>query len=192
VSCPWARRPAPAPSPPAASPAPPEQRGVDFGWKVHDAQEKWTAKVDSKAGLYLATQTAVLVAVFAAWPDDKPLGRLAGANQAVALAGTGVSILAVLLAGCAVIPMLGFFRGNKAKHRDHLIYFGHLRHWRDHNSLSARLRTLTAADELDQLSMQLIAVAKRNWRKHWFLFAAMTSGASGALSILGAYLHTRL
>jgi hypothetical protein len=191
MSWPWARRAAPPPAP-ALPPASVELRGAEFGWRVHDAQEKWTAKLDSKAGLYLATQTAVLVAVFAAWPDSKPLGRLSGANQAVALVGTGVSVLAVLLAGCAVIPMLGFFRGHKAKHRDHLIYFGHLRHWQDHAALSGRLRELTPADELDQLSMQLIAVAKRNWRKHVFLFAAMTTGASGALATLGAYLQTRL
>ena len=36
------------------------QRGIEFGWRVHSAQESWTAKVDGKASLLLALQGGAL------------------------------------------------------------------------------------------------------------------------------------
>src|ERR1035437_2226958 len=83
-----------------------QSRGVDFAWKVHNAQEGWTARVDAKAALFVATQTAVIVVMFAALRGAEPLGRLSGANHWVAVGGVGISMLAVILAGLAVIPML--------------------------------------------------------------------------------------
>jgi len=76
-------------------------------------------------------------------------------------------------------------------HRDHLIYFGHLRRW-DATELCNRLRNLTPADELNQLSLQLVALGTRNWAKHRFLQAAMIAGAAGALIVLGSYLQARV
>lgn len=196
----WLRSKAPAtpPSPhPVASPlAPmnpssPEQRGVDFGWKVHAAQEAWTARVDGKAALYLATQTAVLAAIFAGFANGKSLDSLDGLNRGVAIAGTVISVAAVIIAGCAVIPMLNKKKKLEATYADNLIYFGHLRYWKAPD-LRARLAGLTAADELDQLSLQLVALSVRNWRKHVFLRTALLLGAVGALMVITAYIQERI
>jgi hypothetical protein len=166
-------------------------RGVEFAWKVHNAQEGWTGRVDGKAALYLATQVAVIVAMVAALPSNKPLGRLSGANHWLAIGGLAISMLAVIVAGLAVIPMLNSRKTLKANHKEHLIYFGHLRHWKP-DDLRSRLRALTEDDELNQLSLQLVALSKINWRKHRFLQAAMIIGALGALVVLGAYVQTRI
>jgi len=172
-------------------PTPPLQkgRGVDFAWKVHNAQEGWTARVDHKAALFLATQTAVLVGMFAVLPSSRPLGRLSGANHWFAVAGIAMSVLAVILAGLAVIPLLSRRKTLKADHGDHLIYFGHLRLWTPDKLLS-RLGNLTEDDELKQLSLQLVAISKLNWRKHRFLQAAMIIGSAGGLTVLGAYVQS--
>lgn len=188
----WARPPAPpAPTPTLHATPHAEQAGVDFAWKVHNAQESWTARVDGKAALYLATQTAVLVAMFAGFAKDKPLDALDGPNACFAVAGAALSIVAVLVAGCAVIPMMNRTRKLKAEAPDNFIYFGHVRHWKAAD-LRDRLGRLTAAEELDQLSMQLVALSKRNWAKHTYLRAALVLGALGALTVIGAYLQERI
>ncbi len=189
MNWPWSKVSALPPSP-TTTPST-EQRGVDFAWKVHAAQESWTARVDGKASLYLPTQSAVLAAIITGFGNGKPLDGLDGPNRSVAIAGTVISVLAVLTAGCAVIPMLNNKRKLKASYADNLIYFGHLRHWRA-PQLHARLARLTAAEELDQLSRQLVALSERNWRKHVLLRAALLLGATGALTVLTAYLQERV
>lgn len=195
------KRPEPPPAPreqtrtpqprPAEAQSPPEQRGIEFAWKVHTAQESWTARVDGKAALYLATQTAVLAAMFASFGHNKPLEGLDGANLYAAIVGTVLSVVAVLVAGCAVIPMMKKTPALKEAAPDNFIYFGHLRHWKAAD-LRERLGRLTASEELDQLSLQLIALSKRNWAKHWLLRAALVLGAAGALLDLAGYLQERI
>ncbi len=188
MSWPWTR-PAPPTSPSAPEPTP-DERAVEFAWKVHSAQEAWTDRVDRKAALFLATQTVVLAALFAGFASGRTLNSLHGLNRLGAIAGTSLSVIAVLLAGCAVIPLLNRRKVLAADHRDHLIYFGHLHRW-DADELHNRLRNLTPADELNQLSLQLVALSTRNWAKHRFLQAAMIAGAAGAIIVLGSYLQAR-
>lgn len=189
MSWPWARSEPSAP--PGLPELTPDERAVEFAWKVHSAQEAWTGRVDGKAALFLATQTAVLAVLFAGFASGQTLDSLRGFNRLGAIFGASLSVLAVLFAGCAVIPMLNKRKVLASDHRDHLIYFGHLRRW-DATELCDRLRNLTPADELNQLSLQLVALGTRNWAKHRFLQAAMITGAAGALIVLGAYLQARV
>lgn len=188
MTWPWNR---PQPAPPPAAPLPPDRRGADFAWRVHSAQENWTARVDGKAALFLATQTAVLAALAAAWSNGKPLDSLDDWHHAVAVAGTVLSVLAVLLAGLAVIPLMRRSAELKADRQDNLIYFGHLRHWKE-DDLNDRLTGLTAEDELRQLSRQLVQLSDRNWKKHARLRAGMVAGAVGALLVLIGYFTERI
>lgn len=149
-----------------------ETRGVDFAWRVHGAQEAWTAKVDSKAAIVFAIQIALLAALIATHVDGGLIDAMQGAQRIVAEAGTASGVLAVLCSGAAVVPLLGKPRIHERDHEEHLIYFGHLRHWKP-DRLVGRLQTLSPDDELTQLSHQLIQMSTRNWAKHRCLQAAM-------------------
>jgi hypothetical protein len=164
----------------AGGPAP--ARAVEFGWKVHAAQEAWTAKVDTKAAIFFTLQTALLAALIAAHARDRLLGQLTGWRHVLADVSIGLSSIAVLVAGAAVVPLLGRSATHRRGHRDHLIYFGHLRHW-DPDDLAVRLQKLTAEDEMQQLSRQLVELSRRNWKKHRRLQAAMTLAVAGAACV---------
>jgi hypothetical protein len=174
--------PPPAPQPPPAA--------VEFAWKVHAAQEAWTAKVDGKAAIVLSLETAVLAALFAVESPRLLLGRLVGWHSVLADTGVGLHVIAVALAAAAVIPLLGRTREHKVEHANNAIYFGHLRHWR-HDQLSDRLRHLSPDDELQQLGRQLVALSRRNWRKHRNLQLSMLAALVGSALIGTAVLIPR-
>src|SRR6516165_557165 len=54
------------------------QRGIEFGWRVHSAQESWTAKVDGKASLLLALQGGALFGIATGHQKDGFLAKLTG------------------------------------------------------------------------------------------------------------------
>lgn len=147
-------------------------RGVEFAWRVHGAQEAWTAKVDSKAAIVFTIQIALLATLIAAHGDGRLIEAMTGARRIAAEVGTVTGLLAVLCSGAAVIPRLGKPDSHERDHKDHLIYFGHLRHWQA-DRLADRLQTLSPGDELIQLSHQLIQMSTRNWAKHRCLQVAM-------------------
>lgn len=149
-----------------------EQRGIDFAWKVHGAQESWTAKVDAKAAILFTVELVLLAALIAAHGHDKLIGQMHNGPRLIAETGTVLAFVSSFLAGGAVIPRLGRTSRHKTQRVDHLIYFGHLRHWAP-KELQERLHTLTSVDELEQLSRQLVEMSKRNWVKHQWLQAAM-------------------
>ena len=157
-------------------------RAVEFGWKVHAAQEAWTAKVDTKAAIFFTLQTALLAALIAAHARDRLLGQLTGWRHVLGDVSLALSSMSVLVAGAAVVPLLGRSAQHRRGHREHLIYFGHLRHWNPED-LAVRLQTLTVEDELQQLSRQLVELSRRNWMKHRRLQAAMTLAVVGAACV---------
>ncbi len=99
-------------------------------------------------------------------------------------------MLAVVVAGSAVVPLLGRSSKHKAVSGEHLIYFGHLRH-RTPGDVKTSLADLKHDQELEQISLQLVALAKRNWIKHKTLQAAMVLGVLGTSIVLGTYLVSR-
>jgi hypothetical protein len=96
--------------------------------------------------------------------------------------GVGFHVIAVILAAAAVIPMLGRTRIHRAERTQHAIYFGHLRHWTP-EQLKPWLVHMTPEQELEQLNRQLIALSRRNWRKHRNLQLAMVAALLGAATI---------
>lgn len=158
------------------------QLPMEFAWRVHAAQEAWTAKVDAKASIVLSLETAVLAALFAVQSPRLLLGRLTGWRSMLADIGVGLHLIAVVLAAAAVIPMLGRTRIHRAERTQNAIYFGHLRHWKL-EQLKHWLTHLTPEEELEQLNRQLIALSRRNWRKHRNLQLAMLAALLGAATI---------
>jgi hypothetical protein len=147
------------------APPPPEpvRRAVEFAWRVHAAQETWTAKVDAKAAIVLSLETAILVVLLAAQAPHRLLGQLTGWRSTFAGLAIGLFIMAMVFAAVAVIPLLGPTKKHRAEYDRNVIYFGHLRHWR-HEDLNQWLGRMNQDDELTQLSRQLIELSRRNWQ----------------------------
>lgn len=163
-------------------PPEPARRPVEFAWRVHAAQETWTAKVDAKAAIVLSLETAVLVILLAAEAPHRLLGQLTGWRSAFAGLGIGVYIMAMVLAAVAVIPLMGPTKKHRAEYGRNTIYFGHLRHWR-HEDLNQWLSRMSQEDELAQLSRQLIELSRRNWHKHRSLQLSMLTALFGSALI---------
>jgi hypothetical protein len=156
--------------------------GIEFAWRVHAAQETWTAKVDGKAAIVLSLETAVLAALFAVQSPNLLLGRLVGWRSIIADIGVAFHITAVAFAAAAVIPLLGPCARHKAEHGNNAIYFGHLRYWNDER-LAHWLAKLRPDEELKQLSRQLVELSRRNWRKHRYLQLSMLAALTGSVLI---------
>jgi hypothetical protein len=144
------------------------QRGIEFGWRVHSAQESWTAKVDGKASLLLALQGGALLAIAAGHQKDGFLAKLTGWHLAVIVAASLGLVIGIVSTIAAVIPQLGSAKKHRSEYSRHLVYFGHLRHWEPYE-LSAELAKVTGADELRMLGFQLQRMSEINWRKHQLL-----------------------
>jgi len=148
------------------------QRGIEFGWRVHSAQESWTAKVDGKASLLLALQGGALFAIAAGHQKDGFLAKLTGWHLDVIVAASISLVIGIVSTIAAVFPQLGRAKTHRAEYTSHLVYFGHLRHWKPYE-LSAELADVTGADELRMLGSQLQRMSEINWRKHQMLRAGL-------------------
>ncbi|WP_372454398.1 Pycsar system effector family protein [Rhodococcus qingshengii] len=89
-------------------------------------------------------------------------------------------------------PSLGLSREHKKDYRDHLIYFGHLRHWNSQTSaLAARFRAWSSDDENEQLAEHLLNMSRPNWWKHrllqWTLYVSGGAALFLALAVLWRY-----
>jgi hypothetical protein len=160
---------------------------VDFAWRVHSAQEAWTAKVDGKASILLALEGGLLVAHLAAHTSDGPLGSLRGWRNAAQGASAVLLILAILAAAGAVFPMLGRTKTLREASTTRTIYFGHVRHLSG-TQLARHLAAQSTHATLAQLSEQLITMSNLNWRKHRLVqasvLAVLPAAALVALAIL--------
>jgi hypothetical protein len=159
-----------------------DQRAA-FGWRVHAAQEAWTGRLDGKAAIFVSLESALLAVLAVAYSDRGVPAGLTGWRALVVAGGTALSVGAVLAAGAAVIPRLGRPRRHRLDRRHNLIYFGHLRHWAP-DDLAGRIAALTPADELRQLSVQLIELSQSNWVKHRRLQLAVALAAGGIAAML--------
>jgi hypothetical protein len=157
---------------------------LELGWRVHAAQEAWTAKVDVKASIILALVAGALVAVSSASGEGDVLSEPSALAAWFEVIGVVLLVVAMGAAGGAVFPMLGARRPGKSAASD-LIYFGHLRHRTPH-SVERDFQRSTVAEQEAMLARQIVAMSKRNWWKHRLLQAAISLGLVGALSVIVA------
>jgi hypothetical protein len=165
--------------------APPASRstdGCEFAWRVHSAQEVWTGKVDIKASILLALEGGALFAVLSGHGEGGILNDLPGWAHNVEITGIVLLVVAAIFAIAGVSPLLGSAREHQRQYNQHFIYFGHLRHWSD-AELRSRLAGLTADEELEMLSRQLVEMSKRNWAKHRYVQISLGATALGVLAI---------
>lgn len=159
-----------------------QKDAINFAWQVHNAQEAWTGKVDTKASILLALEGGSLFAVLAANAERGALRALTGLAVAFETAGVLLLLVALLCSAGAVFPLLGRVRQHKLTYRAHFIYFGHVRHWQP-PELAEALRRSGEDSEFDMLARQLIAMSKRNWAKHRLVQLSLLSSLLGVLFI---------
>jgi hypothetical protein len=136
--------------------------GLDFGWRVHTALDSWTGKVDTKASITLAIESAILGFVITLSKKGERLAGLEGWSDSWYQIGIACLVAAVLFALLVVFPQLRR-RQSKREWHSHMIYFGHLRHWEAGN-LAAALKSKRTDEK--QLAAQLVTMSQIAWRKH--------------------------
>ncbi|GHJ47123.1 hypothetical protein Cs7R123_44650 [Catellatospora sp. TT07R-123] len=139
----------------------------DLAWRLHAVQEASVARVDVKASIMLALEGLLLVAAATGqqWVRNAERGAWA---QSLGLVGVAVLTVAMLLAGAAVLPLVGSARRARAERADNAIYFGHVRHWAEAD-LAARLRDLDENGQVAMLTRQIVVVSRLSWHKHRLL-----------------------
>lgn len=128
--------------------------------------EGWTGRADLKASILLALQGGALLAVFT---SGELLDRARQQwTTLVAVAATGVLLLALSLSAAAMMPALGSRRRLQSEHLNQMVYFGHLRHW-DSAGLADRLGRVSGREEAAMLAHQIVMLSRLNWRKYRLL-----------------------
>jgi hypothetical protein len=158
------------------------KHNIEFAWRAHEAQENWTAKVDTKTSIFFTVNGAGVAALVALRTQSGGvLEQLTGARQVISDLGIVLCTLAVVIAGAAIFPLLG--RSTRHRVERDTIYFGHLRH-RTPAEVAERLRTLSDDEKLDQLARQLVTMSKANWAKHRLLQLALVMALIGYATVL--------
>jgi hypothetical protein len=160
---------------------------AEFAWRTHSAITDWTAKVDAKASIVLALESAIVAAVITFSGRDRPLSALRGWPLGTYRLGLLLMAIGIALAGLVVFPYLDR-RKAKVHWGTEVIYFGHLRRWPP-SELANYLSALSSRTQLDILSRQLVTTSKIAWIKHARLQWSMLSAALGTLllAIAGWY-----
>jgi len=154
---------------------------AEFAWRTHSAITDWTAKVDAKASIVLALESAIVAALITFSGKDRPLSALRGWPLGAYSLGILFMAIGIALAGLVVFPRL-----NRRDARVHwatgIIYFGHLRRWQP-TELADYLFALSERTQLDILSRQLVTTSKIAWIKHARLQWSMLCAALGTLLV---------
>lgn len=151
--------------------------GLSFAWRVHDALDSWTGKVDTKASIALALESAVLGFVITLSEKGGHFATLHGSKLILYRVGFGLLIVSIITSLAVVFPQLARYKARR-NWRSNMIFFGHLRHW---NAKELAAALADDPPELEQVARQLVQMSRIAWRKHawlqWSLFAlAVGSG----------------
>ncbi|MGB6162733.1 MAG: Pycsar system effector family protein [Pseudonocardiaceae bacterium] len=150
-----------------------------FAWKVHGALQDWTAKVDTKASIVMALETALfsgMVTFSLSRTSVYPLGW-------ASLHHCGLALLfaSIFLTGLAVFPQLR--RRDSAKSwKNQFVYFGHLRKW-EPAALAEALADREQNASLRMLSDQLVAMSRIAWGKHLLVQWSLLVALAGCLAV---------
>jgi hypothetical protein len=146
-------------------PEPPGHQGDEFAWKVHEALDSWTAKVDTKASIALAIEAAIAGFVITLSTNSGRLTGLHGYRADVDHVGLILLAASVVASLAVVMPQLSRLKARR-NWSSNMIYFGHLRRW-DPDALAKALST--DIPTTTQLARQLVEMSKIAWRKHAWL-----------------------
>jgi hypothetical protein len=154
----------------------------DRGWQVHQALGDWTGRIDGKASIALALESAGLGIALTALGEEGWLGGATGVAVTLAVLAAGAFILAAAFSVAVVFPQLSVRKVPNG--RPGRIYFGHLRDWSP-DALALSLES----DPLDEdLGRQLVVMSRVLWRKHRWLQVSLVAFFVGALLLATATL----
>jgi hypothetical protein len=166
-------------------PTTPEGPGNDFAWRVHEAQQAWTASVDIKASIVLIVEVALAAAAGRSLlVPGGVLHAARGLHLAVAIAAVVLLALAVGSALWVVFPRLQR-RDARRRAEPGLIYFGHLEQ-RSVEDIEAALGNLDEAKERHEIARQLRVTAAVAWKKHAWLQKSLVFLAAGVCVLVVA------
>jgi hypothetical protein len=152
----------------------------DFGWRVHGLLDNWTGKVDSKASITLALESATFAFVVTQTRAGREFADLCGTGQLLFQVSLALLLASIMLSLLVVMPQLNR-RQSKREWRSNTIYFGHLRHWAP-DDLAKRLGDTETHP--DQLARQLVAMSKIAWRKHLWLQTSLALLVAGVTLLI--------
>lgn len=135
-----------------------------------------------QASALLALEGGAIFATLTANADTGLLAHAPDPARVLELIGVISLLCAVATAVAALVPRLGRTTDHRANHRQHTIYFGHLRHWQP-DQLAARLRTAGHDDPFPMLARQLIEMSHRNWAKHRHIQISIALPLAGIILI---------
>jgi Family of unknown function (DUF5706) len=156
----------------------------DYAWRIHGALDSWTGKVDTKASIALAVESAVLGFALAQSEKGKALAGLDGAARCWYHLGLALVVVSIACALWVVFPRLRRWRTRRGsgEWKKNTIYFGHLRHW-DPDELAPALNDAYLSHG-DQLAAQLVRMSKIAWSKHSWLQGSLIAFAVGGVCLL--------
>ncbi len=160
--------------------------GLDFAWRVHGALDSWTGKVDTKASITVAIESAVFGFAVTLSRKGERFAHLTGASRTWYDIGLGLILFAVVMSLAVVFPQISR-RASRTGWRDNMIFFGHLRRWNP-EALARALREERLDEQ--QLARQLVQMSKIAWRKHAWLQWSIASLVLGAACLIGVAIST--
>jgi hypothetical protein len=157
---------------------------VEFGWRVHSLLDTWTGKVDNKASIVLAIESAAFAFIVTQTAKGKVFADPGGVGAWVLRLALALLLVAIGLALLVVLPQLDRRQSTK-DWAANSIYFGHLRHW-DPDELAKQLPD-RASHQSEQLAKQMVTMSKIAWRKHvWLQGSLVALTAAVALLLMVA------
>lgn len=154
-----------------------DAEATDHAWRIHGAVADWTGKAETKASFALAVETAVLGGIVALTGGHHRLAHLHGSALGLFWAGMVLIILGLLAVVGAVVPRLRT-KDLEAEAPTNLIYFGHLKYWRNRDDELAE--ALRKEPILPMLSKQLVETGRIAWQKHRLLQVSMLAACIGS------------
>ena len=162
-------------------PAQPHEDPLEFGWRVHGLLGEWTGKVDAKASIVLAIESAGFAFVVTQTNKGKVFAALEGWRLWGLRVALGCLIASAALSLLVVLPQLNR-KQSKREWKANTIYFGHLRKWNPDDLARAMSASTT---QPDQLARQMVAMSKIAWRKHSWLQGSLALLVIAVLILLG-------
>ncbi|MFC8304904.1 Pycsar system effector family protein [Specibacter sp. NPDC057265] len=161
---------------------PDNKSAVEQAWKIHAAQEGWTARVDTKATFSFTFCSAVIGIAVGLSAKDR---LYSGLENGTAVAFYWVGLIA-LMAGAvfAIITIIPRLKAAdvKASASDNFIYFGHAQHWEADDLAEA----LKKREILPVITRQITVMADIAWQKHQWVQISMWCGTSGGAMLVAS------